>query len=392
TPTVTSADGAVGTNGCILSQTRTWTAIDGCGNTATTSRTATWTADVTPPTITATGNDTPLGCNPTAAAINAALGTATATDACGTPTITSSDGAATTSGCTVTQTRTWTAIDGCGNSSTTSRTATWTADVTPPVITATGNDTPLGCNPTAAAINSALGTATATDACGTPTITSTDGAVGTNGCILSQTRTWTAIDGCGNSSTTSRTATWTADVTPPAITATGNDTPLGCNPTAAAINSALGTATATDACGTPTITSTDGAVGTNGCILSQTRTWTAIDGCGNSSTTSRTATWTADVTAPTITATGNDTPLGCNPTAAAINAALGTATATDACGTPTVTSTDGAVGTNGCILSQTRTWTAIDGCGNSSTTSRTATWTADVTAPTITATGNDTPL
>src|SRR5206468_11417798 len=104
--------------------------------------------------------------------------------------------------------------------------------------------------------------------------------------------------------------------------------------------------------------------------------------CGNSSTTSRTATWTADVTAPTITATGNDTPLGCNPTPAAINAALGTATATDACGTPTVTSTDGAVGTNGCILSQTRTWTAKIGRASSRETARTATWTADVKAQT----------
>ena len=40
--------------------------------------------------------------------------------------------------------------------------------------------------------------------------------------------------------------------------------------------------------------------------------------------------------------------LGCNPSAADINAALGTATATDACGTATVFQSDGAVQVNGC--------------------------------------------
>ena len=61
-------------------------------------------------------------------------------------------------------------------------------------------------------------------------------------------RTFTAVDGCGNSATTSRSVTWTSDLTPnlqeliPPVT-------LGCNPTAADITAALGSATATDACG-----------------------------------------------------------------------------------------------------------------------------------------------
>src|SRR5204862_7767980 len=113
----------------------------------------------------------------------------------------------------------------------------------------------------------------------------------------------------------------------------------------------------------------------------------AIDACGNTSTTSRTATWTADVSAPTISA--NVASLRSVPTrrSSDLNGALGSASATDACGTPTVSSSDGSVTSNGCARSQTRTFTARDACGNTSTTSRTATWTADVTAPTITATG-----
>src|SRR4029077_3604214 len=116
--------------------------------------------------------------------------------------------------------------------------------------------------------------------------------------------------------------------------------------TAAQIDAALGTATATDNCGPVTPTSTDGAVSSNGCVRTQTRTWTATDACGNSSSASRTATWTLDVTAPVITTTGNPANgiiAGCNPTASQIDAALGTATATDNCGPVTPASTDGAV-------------------------------------------------
>ena len=93
-------------------------------------------------------------------------------------------------------------------------------DNTAPVITTGGTTTTLGCNPSAGDINGALGTATATDACGTPTLSSpSDGTVRSNGCSRSQTRTWTARDACsGNTSTASRTVTWTADVTPPSIT------------------------------------------------------------------------------------------------------------------------------------------------------------------------------
>src|SRR4030095_5302538 len=97
------------------------------------------------------------------------------------------------------------------------------------------------------------------------------------GCSRSQTRTWTAIDGCGNSSTASRTATWTDDPTPPAITTSGNTLTLGCNPAAGVIDAALGTATATDACGTPTVTLNTGSIVNTGCGRSQTRTFTAID-------------------------------------------------------------------------------------------------------------------
>src|SRR6187397_1260826 len=120
--------------------------------------------------------------------------------------------------------------------------------------------------------------------------TSLGGTVTSNGCDRSQTRTWTVTDGCGNTATAARTITWIADLTPPVLTTGGTTTTLGCNPSASDINAALGTASASDACGIPTVNSSDGTVASNGCDRSQIRTWTAIDGCGNTATASRTIT------------------------------------------------------------------------------------------------------
>src|SRR6185295_10438819 len=352
------------------------------------------------PTLTTGGtvaNGANLGCNPTASAIEGALGTATATDACSNPTTSSSDGPVSSQGCTRSQTRTFRAIDACGNTSTASRTISWIADLTAPTLTTGGtvaNGANLGCNPTAGAIEGALGTATATDACSNPTTSSSDGPVSSDGCSRSQTRTFRAIDACGNTSTASRTISWIADLTAPTLTTGGtvaNGANLGCNPTAGAIEGALGTATATDACSNPTVSSSDGPVSSQGCSRSQTRTFRAIDACGNTSTASRTISWIADLTAPTLTtggSVGNGANLGCNPTAGAIDGALGTATATDACSNPTVSApSDGPVSSDGCSRSQTRKWTARDACGNTSTVSRTISWIADLTPPTLTSGG-----
>ncbi len=390
--TPSASTGSVSTSGCTASQTRTWTASDACGNPATpVSRTVTWTVDTTAPVITASGTTLALGCNPNAGDIEAALGTATASDNCGPVTPTASTGSVSISGCTATQTRTWTASDACSNPATpVSRTVTWTVDTTAPVITASGTTLALGCNPNATDIEDALGTATASDNCGPVTPSASTGSVSTSGCTASQTRTWTASDACGNPATpVSRTVTWTVDTTAPVITASGTTLTLGCNPNATDIDDALGTATASDNCGPVTPTASTGSVSISGCTASQTRTWTASDACGNPATpVSRTVTWTVDTTAPVITASGTTLSLGCNPNAGDIEAALGTATATDNCGPVTPSASTGSVSTSGCTASQTRTWTASDACGNPATpVSRTVTWTVDTTAPVITAAG-----
>jgi len=100
-------------------------------------------------------------------------------------------------------------------------------DTQPPTITATGTTLTLGCNPTAAQIEAALGTATATDDCGDVTPTHADAAPVRNACSVSQTRTWNAVDGCNHAAApVSRKVTWTEDTSGPAITGVVASTPV----------------------------------------------------------------------------------------------------------------------------------------------------------------------
>src|SRR5262249_5004872 len=162
--------------------------------------------------ITATGTTLTLGCNPTADQINAALGTATATDKCGPVTPTPSDGTVTSNGCSRSQTRTWTATDACSNAATpVSRTVTWTEDTTGPTFSGCPTSPiNLGCNPTPPSCMTVAGLGiTANDNCsGSITPSCSASSVQMNGCQRSQTFTLTATDGCSNSSTCQVTFTW----------------------------------------------------------------------------------------------------------------------------------------------------------------------------------------
>ena len=345
-------------------------------------------ADANSPSFTGSYGDVILAC---VADAPGSLGTATATDACGAVTITSSDGSIISNGCNRSITRTFTARDACNNTATISRTVRWISILSGPVLfvggqSITGTTTfDLGCNPLDATINTTLGEATATNTCGSVSVTALDGPITSDGCNRARVRTFSATDGCGNIATAARIVRWIiSNIGGPQINPSSAPTVLGCNPSENDINAALGTVTATDACANVTITSSDGPTQSDGCGRSRTRTFTATGGCGNTATASRTVTWTSDNTAPSFTGSYTDVNLGCNP--ANPGGSLGTAIATDACGTPTVTSSDGTVQSNGCSRSQKRTWTARDACGNTATASRTVIWTTDITPPVFTTT------
>jgi hypothetical protein len=257
----------------------------------------------------------------------------------------------------------------------------WIVDVTKPVFTGNYSSIDLDCNPNAAAIEAALGSASATDGCSTPSISSSDGAVITSGCTRTQARTFTAIDHCGNTETVSRTVSWIVDVTPPVISGVGASTTISC-PAVPSFSSP----TASDGCGTASLTYTDATTpGTCANAYIKTRTWNATDHCGNTSTASQTIT-VVDNTAPSITCTTNKSVNPNNGTPACSYKNTGTgwnATASDLCSSVTVVYnlTGATTGSNLSTLDNaifnlgvtTVTATATDACGNSSQCSFTVT-------------------
>ncbi|MBA9073862.1 gliding motility-associated-like protein, partial [Flavobacterium gossypii] len=302
-----------------------------------------------------------------------AAATLTATDACGSAAVTfaetRTDGACAGS---YTLTRKWTATDLCGNTAEHIQTVTVT-DTQAPVFAGTmpAAEVAASCDniPAAAVL-------TAADACGSATVTfaetRTDGACAGS---YTLTRKWTATDLCGNTAEHTQVVNVT-DTQAPAFVGTlpAAELAASCDniPAAAVL-------TATDACGTATVTfaetRTDGACAGS---YTLTRKWTATDLCGNTAEHIQTIT-VSDTQAPTFVETvPADVTVACGAIPTAV-----TLTATDNCSLATVTMTETTA--NGACTGDsviTRTWIATDLCGN--TTSATQTITVeDNTAPSL---------
>jgi len=192
-------------------------------------------------------------------------------------------------------------------------------DTTAPTLSGVPADETVECDSVPPPAN-----VTATDNCDpSPTVTfsetRTDGSCPDN---YTLTRTWTATDACGNSSSGVQTIT-VVDTTPPVISLPA-DVTIECDESADPSNT--GTATATDNCDpAPAIAYAD--VVTPGDCPNEwtiTRTWTATDACGNSSSGEQTIT-VVDTTAPVISC---NAPATITPPDAPISF---TATATDNC-------------------------------------------------------------
>jgi gliding motility-associated-like protein len=250
-------------------------------------------------------------------------------------------------------TRTWTATDLCGNASSHVQTIN-VQDTTAPVIAALPTTSTIDCPAIPV-----FAIATASDACGSAfTLTSTD--VTTNGSCVSSysvTRIWTATDACGNTSTASQTIN-VEDKIAPVITALPAASTIACPATP---NFAI--ATATDACGSgATLTFAD--VTTQGSCegsYSITRTWTATDACGNTSTASQTINVT-DTKAPTTTTIfAAEINVNCNAIPVKPNLVF-----VDDCSTvaPTVVYTENTINTTATSYSIIRKWIVKDACNN----------------------------
>ena len=193
-----------------------------------------------------------------------------------------------------TMVRTWTFIDDCGNQSSVSQTIN-VFDNTPPDAPAP----PANVNVQCASDVPAPVDLMAQDNCDGAIIASPSAVITPGNCDnqFTMVRTWTFIDGCGNSSSVSQTIN-VFDNTPPDAPAP----PANVNVQCASDVPAPVDLTAQDNCD-GAITVSPSAVITPGICDNRfvmVRTWTFVDGCGNSSSVSQTIT-VFDDTDPTIT-------------------------------------------------------------------------------------------
>jgi uncharacterized repeat protein (TIGR01451 family) len=360
---VTYSDSISGTCPII---TRTWTATDDFGNTVSCTQIITI-VDNTPPVLTVPA-DVDVGYGQSTDPSH--TGWATATDNCDpNPEVTYSDSWCWVC-CSAQLTRTWTATDRCGNSTSAVQKIT-APDNTPPVLSIPpdvtieyGISLPPG---------NTGGWATAIDDRDpNPTVIYRDTYSGT--CPTIVTRTWIATDGSGNMASAVQMITL-VDTTAPELTVPADIT-IGFGQSTSPFNTG-GWATAIDNFDpSPEIAYSDSFSGT--CPVTITRTWTATDCCGNSASTVQRIT-VVDTTPPVLNV----------PASVAIEygqstapADLGWATAVDNFDpSPEIAYSDSSSGTYPTVI--TRTWTATDSCGNSASAVQTLTL-VDTTRPVLT--------
>ena len=368
-PTITFVSDVPSGSGCPMVITRTYKATDDCGNEATCQQTIT-VNDQTPPQITCPNGIT-VECIGDVPPPNPAL--CLATDNCDpSPTITFVNDVQNGSGCPFTVTRTYRATDDCGNEAFCTQTIT-VNDETPPQITCP-QDIVVECFAEVPQPDPAL--CRATDNCDpTPTVTFVGDVQNGTGCPLTITRTYRANDDCGNEAFCTQTIT-VNDQTPPDFADCPQNMTVACGgvPPAADV-------TATDNCDGDVAVDFDEAYTPGNCAYNYTvtRTWTAIDACGNEATCRQVIT-VQDVTPPQITCPG---PVTVECIGDVPQPSPASCTATDNCDpTPTIVFV-GDTQQGRCPLTITRTYKATDDCGNEATCTQTIT-VRDLTPPTFT--------
>ena len=337
---------------------RTFTATDACGNSTSASQTIT-VEDTTAPELSIPADYT-AECSD-----ELILDDATASDNCGEVTIeVSSETTAGDCDGSYTVTRTFTATDDAGNSSSATQTIT-VEDTTAPEFTSVPADYTVECSD-----EMPMEDATASDNCSDVSITvESETIAGDAAGNYTIVRTFTATDACGNSTSASQTIT-VEDTTAPELSIPADYT-AECSD-----ELILDDATATDNCGEVTIeVSSETTAGDCDGSYTVTRTFTATDDAGNSSSATQTIT-VEDTTAPEFTSVPADYTVECSD-----EMPMDDATASDNCSDVSITvSSDTIAGDAAGNYTIVRTFTATDACGNSTQATQTIT-VEDTTAP-----------
>ncbi|MEO0403936.1 MAG: T9SS type A sorting domain-containing protein, partial [Bacteroidota bacterium] len=270
--------------------------------------------------------------------------------------------------CTQIISRSWTATDACGNSTTVSQTITIT-DTTDPELSIEDESVTIECN---ASIS--LPSVEATDNCDENVEITTGFEMIPGSCENEWTEvyTWTATDDCGNTDMATLTVNY-VDTTAPEFDFVPGNEEVSCD---VALPTAM--ATATDNCDDDVTVTMEDAIDPGFCLNTYTviRTWTATDNCGNSNTTT-TEYYVYDDEAPVFDFIPQDISVECADDVPAMVAP----TATDNCGTATVFCTTTVLEEDDCgnYVAEV-TCVASDECLNTSSVTYTIT-VNDTTAP-----------
>ena len=264
-------------------------------------------------------------------------------------------------------TRTFTATDDAGNSSSATQTIT-VQDTTAPEFTSVPADYTVECSD-----EMPMDEATASDNCGEVTIEVTSETTqGPATGFFTITRTFTATDDAGNSSSATQTIT-VQDTTAPEFTSVPADYTVECSD-----EMPMDDAIASDNCGVVTIEviseTTPGDAAGNYII---TRTFTATDDAGNSASATQTIT-VQDTTGPVFSYAPANAFVECSE-----NWPLEDPVVEDACGASSwVVSNDTVAGICGTLVRLVRTFVATDDAGNETVHTQVLTQ-IDTQAPTI---------
>ncbi|MCP4103197.1 MAG: gliding motility-associated C-terminal domain-containing protein, partial [Lentisphaerae bacterium] len=202
------------------------------------------------------------------------------------------------------------------------------------------------------------GEVTATDNCDTEVTVIFNEDSTPNGCGEQITRTWTATDACGNSTVATQEIS-VSDTEAPTITNVPADITVECDAVPLSANPDV-----EDNCDTEVSISVEDIRTDGECSFSYelTRTWTAVDDCGNENTAIQIIT-VEDTEAPELLNVPENITSEC--TEIPEVPVAGEVTATDNCDTEVTVTFNEDSTPNGCGEQITRTWTATDACGNS---------------------------
>jgi len=215
------------------------------------------------------------------------------------------------------------------------------------------------------------------DNCGVPTVTyKADSEVQTGSCPTTVNRTYIVTDAAGNSVEVTHTVI-ISDVTAPVLTWVENEGSTINN--VCSTEGLWNTPLVSDNCDATIVPTFEDATTTqNGKVVSVTRTWSAVDACGNGAT-QLSQTITFDVTAPVL-----DFPGGELISALCGEDHLTKFTTPFAVGEPEIVPVQVVPDVTeevGNTKRVTRSWTATDACGNSTTNSQTVVITCDPVTP-----------